>query len=58
MGFFKAFFLAIPLGLYFGEKKLKFPFTAEFRGEQRELGLSFNYQFIYTVSNDFKDLFK
>jgi hypothetical protein len=22
------------------------------------LGLSFNYQFIYTVSNDFKDLFK
>lgn len=57
MGLWRGIFLALPLGIYFGEKNLKFPLRLEFR-EHEEIGLVFEYKFVYTLAEDISDFTK
>lgn len=56
MGFFKGALIAIPIGLYFGERNLNFPLRLRIYEEQQEIDLLFDYRFAGVLVRDLKQL--
>jgi len=52
MGFIKGALVAIPIGLYFGERNLGFPLRFRLDRNRQEVELLFEYRFINTVIKD------
>jgi hypothetical protein len=52
MGFFKGFFIGIPIALYFGEKGLHYPFTINLKESDELIEVRLEYKFVNALRND------
>ena len=56
MGFLRGFLFAIPVGIYFGEKNLDFPFTYVHRPEKDFGYLKIDFLFVNQILKDLEKL--
>lgn len=56
MGFIKGALVAIPIGLYFGERNLGFPLRFRVDRYRQEIELVFEYRFMNAMIEDLRKL--